>query len=327
MPEVPLVPVDIAVVGGGPAGMAAALWAARHRRCVVLVDAGEHRNRWSAESHGYLGIEAAPPAKILGEARRGLERYREVDVIEGCRVVAGRAGKTGPFELELDDGQVLRAFRLILATGMRDVFPEVDGFEEYFGRSIFTCPSCDGYESQGKRVAVVGDSPEMAAFAAGLMDWAGSVTLVRESADAAILGDLARTCAELDEVTGLVVAVAGAEGEVESLQLSDGRSVPCDVVFWLMRHEQQSDLARQLGCAISDEGAVIVDDEGATSVAGVYAAGDMTPGPHLVQLAAAEGARAGITAACSLRGHSGSPMSPLPALNSEQVEAAVRPGR
>src|SRR5215207_5737981 len=250
MVKVPQVPVDVAVVGGGPAGMAAALWAARHRRYVVLVDAGEHRNRWTTESHGYLGIEGAAPSTILAQAREGLERYREVDVIDGCRVVTGRTDDAGTFELELDDGQVLRAFRVILATGMRDVFPAVDGFEQYFGRSIFTCPSCDGYESQGKRVAVVGDSAEMAEFAAGLMDWASSVTLVRESSNAGGFGDLARTRAELDEVTGQVASLIGEGGEVQSLQLSDGRSVPCDVVFWLMRHEQQSDLAGQLRCTI-----------------------------------------------------------------------------
>jgi thioredoxin reductase len=162
-------------------------------------------------------------------------------------------------------------------------------------------------------VAVVGDTPAMAEFALGLLDWAGSVTLIRESGEAPRFTEAATDSLPVTHTRGRVVAIEGQQGQVRRLKTDTGHSVSCDVVFWLMHHEPQSDLAHQLGCRISDEGCVVVDDDCATSVSGIYAAGDMTPGPHLVQIAAAKGTRAGIAAACSLRGELGSPTSPTPA--------------
>jgi thioredoxin reductase len=328
MTRFPNVPFDVAVVGGGPAGVAAALWAARYRRRVVMVDAGQPRNRWTTATHGYLGLEGLAPGEVLRAARRGLDRYPEVDVVDGRRVVSATREPDALISLSLDDGQCLRALRVILATGVRDVFPAVAHFENYFGRAIFTCPSCDGYEAQGKTAAVVGRTPEMLTFAIGLLDWACSVVAIHEDGDED--GDADRNDGSafepvvldrvpLETVTGRVASVRGEGGRLRSLQLADGRSVPCDVAFWLMRHEQHSDLASSLGCEISPEGCVVVDEHGATTAPNIYAAGDMTPGPHLVQIAAAEGARAGIHAASSLRGQTGSPMSPAPAPDPDDV--------
>ncbi len=328
MRPLPDAPFDVAVVGGGPAGVAAALWAARYRRRVVLVDAGQPRNRWTTATHGYLGLEGLAPGEVLRAARRGLERYPEIDVVDGRRVVSATREPDEVISLALDGGQCLRALRVILATGVRDVFPAVEQFENYFGRAIFTCPSCDGYEAQGKVVAVVGETPEMLTFAIGLLDWARSVVAIHEDGvkngdkdgnDGSAFESVTLDRVPLETVTGRVASVCGEAGRLRSLELDDGRSVPCDVAFWLMRHEQHSDLAARLGCEISPEGCVVVDEDGATTAPNVYAAGDMTPGPHLVQIAAADGARAGIHAALSLRGQAGSPMSPDPAPDPEDV--------
>ena len=307
----PEAPFDVVVVGGGPAGLAAGLWAARYRRRVVIIDAGEHRNRWTDATHGYLGLEGIEPSGLITTARRDLDHYKEVDVIDG-RVASSRRESCG-FVLELDDGRAIRALRVVLATGVKDVFPHVPDFGRYYGRSIYTCPSCDGYEAQGKAVAVVGDTPDMIEFAIGLLDWARSVVAIGEAGAPPVIETSDHERLPIDSIAGPVIAIAGREAQVQSLVLDGGRSVPCDVVFWLMTHEQQSDLAQQLGCDISAEGCVVVDDKCATTIPDVYAAGDMTPGPHLVQIAAAEGAKAGIHAALSLRGHIGSPMSPQPA--------------
>ena len=312
---------DIAVVGGGPAGVAAAIWGARYRRRVVLIDAGEHRNRWTSEAHGYLGLDGIAPAAMLQRARDDLDRYREVHVRDRRHVVAASQARDR-FVLRLDDGSAIEALRLVIATGVRDIFPDVDGFDGYFGQSIFTCPSCDGYEAQGKAVAVVGDSAEMAEFALSLLDWAGSVVAVRESEATSELTDRAREQLPVRDVIGRVTAIEGQHGQVTSLELDSGATVPCEVVFWLMRHEQQSDLPAQLGCALTGEGCVVVDDDCETTTRHVYAAGDITPGPHLVQIAAAKGARAGIASAVSLRGESGAPLSPAPAPDPEPLTDA-----
>jgi thioredoxin reductase len=307
-----MTPYDVVVVGGGPAGVAAALWAARYRRSVLLIDAGQPRNRWSQSSHGYLGFDGQRPTALLDAAREDLACYHEVEVRNGRRVVRADA-RGGKFELVLDDGRIECGLRVVLATGVADVFPDVAGFEACFGTSIFTCPSCDGYAARGKAAAVVGASDEMAEFALGLLDWARSVVLIRETSGAAMFSTEARTAHAVDDTVGRVVAIDAVEGQVRSLVLDDGRRVDCEVVFWPLRHVQQSDLAEQLGCETTADQCLVVDADGETTVSNVYAAGDITPGPHLVQIAASEGARAGIAAATSLRGERGSPRSPAPA--------------
>lgn len=304
---------DIVVVGGGPAGLASALWAARYRRSVLLIDAGQQRNRWSTTLHGYLGADGEVPGDFIARARCDLLQYGGVDIVEGRRVVAARPHRDGTIELVLDDGRRVRAWRTVLASGVQDRFPAVAGFDEHFGRTIFTCPSCDGYEARGKRIAVIGDSAEIAEFAVGLLDWATSVVLVREHDSAQELSAAATENLPLETVRGNVTRIDGDVNDAHSLHLDDGRAVPFDVAFWLMPHEHQSDLGKQLGCDFTPDGCMVVDDNGQTTVNGVYAAGDIVPGPHLVQVAAASGARAGIAAAASLRGHPGSPHSPVPA--------------
>ena len=306
--------VDVAVVGGGPAGLSAGLWAARYRRRVIVFEGGTHRNDATRAAHGYFGHEGVAPATLLDHGRAGLAAYPEA---ERCTAaVADVTRAADGFTLQLADGGTVYALRLVLATGVRDVFPDIDGFRTHFGTSIFTCPSCDGYEAQGKHVVVLGDDDDLAGLALGLLDWAGSVTVVCQ-ADAPHVAELEQHGIEV--VTAVPVAFLGGRGELTGIRLDNDRTVPADMVFCTIDHEPGSDLAARLGCAISEEGCVLVDEHGLTSVEHVYAAGDMTPGPHLVQVAAAEGAVAGIAAAMSLRGERGAPGSPRPAPDAEAV--------
>jgi thioredoxin reductase len=299
---------DVAVIGGGPAGLAAAVWAARYRRRVVVVDDGAQRNRWTEQTHGYLGLECISPGDLLERAQRDLTRYPEVVVREGRVTAVSR--RSPAFCLEIDRGGAVHALRLVLATGVRDELPTIERFEQFYGSTVFTCPSCDGYEAQGRRVAVIGDDQFLAGFAIGLLDWAAQVTVV--AADDAPAHDALRELGIEVEV-GRVASFEGDGRRIHGLVLADGRAIACDMVFCTIGHVQHSPLASALGCRFGDEGTVTVDEHGLTSVDHVYAAGDMTPGPHLVQVAAAKGAVAGIAAAISLRGEAGAPTSPPPA--------------
>jgi len=311
---------DVAVVGGGPAGLSAALWAARYRRSVLLVDGGRPRNRSTAETHGYLCLDGAPPANFADRALTDVLRYPEVRRVEGADVVDALP-REGVFELGLAGGRRVCAMRLVLATGVVDVLPQLERFDEFYGTSVFTCPTCDGYEAQGKRVVAIGDDDHISGFALGLLDWASSVALI-VAPDAAPVrsGETDRVrSAGVEVIRGTPTALEGTDGAVRAVLLADGSRVDCDVVFCTVRNAQHSELAARLGCALSDEGCVVVDGDGTTSVPHVYAAGDMTPGPQLVQVAAAEGARAGIAAALSLRGDRVAPGSPLPAPDPDEV--------
>jgi thioredoxin reductase len=304
---------DIAVVGGGPGGLSAALWAARYRRRVVLFDDGRQRNRWARATHGYFGLDNVPPAELLDRARRALTRHRETSVVAAR--VQRVAHEDEQFRIVLADGRSLLALRLVLATGLRDIFPAIERFEEFYGRTVFTCPSCDGYEAEGKSVVVIGGERDGAALAIGLLDWAASVTLVVSAGAVARRSDVYGKVARegVDVVVGTAAGFVGRRGELGAVLLDDGLVVHCEMAFCAVSHEQQSDLPLRLGCDINAEGSVVVDEHGQTTVRHVYAVGDMTPGPHLVQVAASKGAIAGIAAACSLRGARGVARSPQPA--------------
>ena len=295
------------VVGGGPAGLSAATWLARYRQRVLVLDSGEYRNRWVERTHGYLGADPVAPADLLHRIREQLGAYPEVEVREVRADGVGREGD-GTFTVRAG-GEPLRARRLVLATGVKDRFPEVEGFFEHYGAGVFHCPTCDGYEARDCQVAVFGWSPEVAEFALTLRGWAQQVTIVtdgrRFEADAAPrrrLADAGVTVLEDD-----ALELLGRRGRLEGVRLRTTGELPCQLAFFSIAHEPSSSLARDLGCALTGERCVEVDHEGATSVAGVYAAGDLTPGLQLVQVAAAKGTAAGVACAQSLRGEGGTP--------------------
>ncbi|HET7488124.1 MAG TPA: NAD(P)/FAD-dependent oxidoreductase [Acidimicrobiales bacterium] len=301
-------PVDAVVVGGGPAGLAAATWIARYRRPVLLLDGRDPRNRWVEHAHGYLGDDPVNPLELAERGRAQLLRYEEAEVCEG-RATAARRRDDGLFELDLSGGGGLLARRLVLATGVRDRFPEVGRFFEHYGADVFHCPTCDGYEARDARVVVFGWNEDVTGFALTLLGWARDVLIVTDGRP--FEGD--QECRRrLDEagvrvVEDEAVALMGTRGALEGVRLRHAGAVACELAFFSIAHVPRTALAEQLGCGLTDHGCIAVDEEAATSVPGVYAAGDVTPGLQLVQVAAAKGAIAGVACARSLRGEGGTP--------------------
>jgi len=289
--------LDAVVVGFGPAGASAALWLGRYRKRTVVLDAGEPRNRWTEASHGYLYRDGASPHELRAEAEKEIERYSTVSLRSAS--VTGARQRDGAFVIETADGQ-LRARRVLLATGARDVFPDVEGFFEHYGADVFTCPACDGYEARDRDVAVIGWGEHVPGFARSLLTWARSVTIVTDGHEFEA-GELDRIRLDLEGVSVLeerAVALVGERGALRSIRLERG-SVACTMAFFSIGCEPTADLADALGCERDPDGFLAVDGNGRTSVEGVWAAGDLTPGFHLVQVAAAEGAVAGIDCARS----------------------------
>lgn len=308
------VEVDAVVVGGGPAGLAAALWLGRYRRSVVVVDSGEYRSGRVERSHGYLGRDPQRPVELLERGRDELAAYPTARHLPGtAQAVAQRAD--GRFDVTLADGPPLLAHRLVLAAGVQDTFPSVAGFAEHYGASVFHCPACDGYEARDRDVVALGWSEHLAGFAVTLLNWARSVTVVTDghafAGDAACRRLLGAQRVELIEQRA--ARLEGTRGDLTALVLADGRRLPTSLVFFSVAHTPRTRLAGQLGCRLTDEGYVAVDEQGATSVPGVYAAGDLVPGLQLVSVAAASGVVAGVAAAQSLFGEPGAPTSPQPA--------------
>ncbi len=305
------------VVGGGPAGLSAATWAARYRRSVLVVDSGEYRNRWVEVSHGYLGSDPADPMALLEQARADLARYPEIAFRNGTASSAARDDQ-GRFVVTVD-GEDEIGLRLVLAMGVVDQFPEVDGFFEHYGCSVFHCASCDGYEAQGRSVVILGWGEHVVSFAVGLLDWADDLTVVTEGhpleADDRHRRLLARHGIGLCEDDA--VALLGPRGDLQGVRLAGGDVLPTDLVFFSIAHRPRLELARQLGCDVDGDGCLQVDRDGRTSVEGCFAAGDITPGFQLATVAVGKGTVAGVACAISLQGEAGAPTSPSPAPDPE----------
>jgi thioredoxin reductase len=293
--------VDALVVGGGPAGLSAATWLGRHRRRTLVVDAGDHRNRRTGAVHGVLGRDPVAPARFRDDALADLARYPHVELRRGTVTAIGR-GPLG-FTAEVD-GTAVTASRIVLATGVRDRLPDVDGIEEHYGAGVQHCPTCEGFEARDRPVVVLGWGAHVPAFATELLDWASDVAIVCHGQRPDVTPDQLDRLREvgISIVDDHVARLVGPRGGLRAVRLRDGRELPAAMVFFSIGHDANVDLAVALGCELTTEGVVAVDADQRTTVAGVYAAGDVTPGMQLVNVALGEGTVAGVACARSLHG-------------------------
>ncbi|WP_207782427.1 NAD(P)/FAD-dependent oxidoreductase [Phytoactinopolyspora limicola] len=266
---------DAVIVGGGPAGMSAALTLARVHRSTVLLDAGHGRNAPTGQAHNFWTRDGTPPEELRRLGRAELAAYPTVQMRDGAVVekVVGNAGHG--FQVELADGAVLGARRILLATGLTDDVSGLPGAADLWGRSAFHCPYCHGYECTGKPVAVVGSEPARIRLALQLSRFASDVVLCTDGAQ------LDPETRAVLEAQGLAVneaplaGLVGRDGVLERIEFTDGPALARDAVFVQNVAYQASPLAEELGCAVLPDGCVEVNEYGQTSVPGIYAAGDM----------------------------------------------------
>lgn len=289
--------IDFAVIGGSYAGLSAALQLARARRQVLVVDAGQRRNRFvdaaGETSHGFLTQDDRPPAEIAADAREQLMNYPNVEWMHGTAEDA-RVAADGRLEFRVGR-EAISAHRLILATGVRDELPPVPGLAERWGRSIFHCPYCHGYEMNAGRIGIIAASPLALHHALMLPDW-GSPTLFLNGAYTPTVEDLAAIARRGTQIEATPIARIDGHADVV---LQDGRTISLNGLFTQPRTLLSSPVAEQLGCALEDGpmGMFIkVDDFKATSVANVFACGDAARAAGNVTLAVADGAMAGFGA-------------------------------
>ncbi|MDA0563901.1 NAD(P)/FAD-dependent oxidoreductase [Streptomonospora sp. S1-112] len=297
---------DAVIVGGGPAGMAAALALGRVHRTVLLIDSGEGRNAPAAHVHNFLTRDGTPPGELRAIGRRELAAYPGVEVRSGAVADLARAGADGTvdaagadgaaeprFSVVLAGGDRADARRVLLATGLADDLPGPRGVEALWGRSAFHCPYCHGHECAGRRVAVLGAAPPRVRLALQLSRFAAEVVLCTggEPLDADARAALAAAGAAVR--CEPVVCLEGTGGQLEQVAFEGGAPLAADAVFVVNAPRQRSGLAARLGCAVFADGCVEVDELHRTSVPGVYAAGDMARRATLPVPAAAVAVAAG----------------------------------
>lgn len=278
-------------MGGGPAGLSAALVLGRCRRRVLVCDAGRPRNARARALHGFLSRDGTPPTRLLDIARAQLRPYpnvalRRVEVTSVCTAPGG-------FLATLAGGRRVRARFVLMATGVVDQLPPVPGLPEYYGRGVFHCPYCDGWEMRDRRLAVYGRGKSGAGLAQDLLAWSGDVVLCSD-------GPARLTAAQRERLAALDVPVyeqpmkelRGRGGRLTQIAFADGSTIRRDGLFLSTGQHQRSRLPQEMGCALTSRGALKTGRLEMTSVPGLYAAGDCSRDVQLVVVAAAEGARA-----------------------------------
>lgn len=295
---------DVTIVGGSFAGLSAAIYLARGRRDVHVVDAGKPRNRFARHSHGFLTHDGSAPREMLTRARSQVAAYPTVRFTDGEVVDAEAAQGGESFSVTLASGEVLESRRLVLSFGLSDELPETPGLAERWGHSVIHCPYCHGYEFSDRRLGVLYGGEKSIVQAQLVSEW-GPVTLFLDGADidAATLARLeARGVAiEADRVVGL----DGEDQDLAGVELERDRTVPLDALYVLPRTHLSSSIATRLGCGLEEgpSGAFLrTDGTRATTVPGVFAAGDIARGAHTVAFAVADGVTAGLAAHRSLVG-------------------------
>jgi thioredoxin reductase len=283
---------DVVIVGAGPAGLSAALMLGRCRRRVLVCDSGRPRNAASLALHGYLTRDGIPPRELLEIGRRELAIY---DTVEVRDVTADDAvcEPDGGFRVTLEDGVVVRSRKLLIATGVCDNLPAIDGFQEFYGRGVFHCPYCDGWEVRDQPLAVYGNGDRGVGLSLELTAWSRDLVLCTDGPAEITVDDRSRL-----ERQGIAVredritALAGSNGTLQRIVFAAGPPLPRRAVFFTTGQFQRSALAIRLGCEINEKGTVRTGKYESTHLPGLFVAGDASRAVQWVIVAAAEGAEA-----------------------------------
>ncbi len=280
---------DVVVVGGGAAGLSAALVLGRARRRVAVLDAGAPRNAPAAHMHGFLSRDGMPPTELLAAGRAEALAYG-VEIVEdlACEIAPG-------FHVRLAGGRVLEGRRVVLATGAGDELPEIAGARERWGRDFLHCPYCHGWEVRGQPIGVLGTGAGAVDHAQLLRQWSGDVIFFAHRHRVTTQERAALQAREIDVVEGPVARFSIVGDRLRAVVLADGRAIPRAAVFMRPALRPHADgLVESLGCELDEAGFVRVDAAGRTSVPGVWAAGNAANPRAQVITAAGEGSAVAI---------------------------------
>ena len=291
---------DVAVVGGGPAGLSAALWLARYLHSVVVIDSGDPRNWETRGINGIIGSQGIRSPDLRRQGRADAEKFGAEFVDDLVASVENVNAER--FNLTLAKGTPIAARRLLLAIGIKDIWPNIEGLGECFGETAHVCPDCDGFETRNCKTVVVGSGRQAVGMALNLTTWTDRIVICTNGAPAEM------TQPYLDKLEALnipvleakVKSVVSENGNIKCMNLEGGMSLDCQRLYFAIGQYPADDLGAQLKCERDEGGHIKVDERNRTSVLNVFAAGDIVPGPQLAIAAASDGAVAALAIHASL---------------------------
>ncbi|MDR9857143.1 NAD(P)/FAD-dependent oxidoreductase [Paenibacillus sp. VCA1] len=281
--------LDVAIIGGGPAGLNAALMLGRARKNVAVIDDGRARNAVTRETHGFLTRDGVSPGEFRRIAKEEIGAYPSVSFVEDTAVSI--EGADGRFVISTAQGKSFVSRKVLFAVGMKDRPLDIPGLAETYGKSAFVCPYCDGWELRDQQLVVIAKGEGAMHFAPLLSGWTKRFTICTNGPD-----ELSEEQREELRGHGIPVfespirSIESNAGIVYQVVLEDGTTIPCRGIFFQPELVTGSDLPRSIGCSISEMGAVVVDQFGKTNVPGVYSAGDAASRQYQAVAAAAMGA-------------------------------------
>ncbi len=284
---------DVIIIGGGPAGLNAAVVLGRCMRKVLLFDHGQQRNRHSHGMHNFLTRDDISPSEFLKISRKELKKYG----VKTRQVEIKRAKKNADeiFVVEDCNENIYHSKKLILATGLTDKLPEVEGINKFYGKSIYHCPYCDGSENRNKSIGVYAVNRSGIDVALTLKAWSKKITLytdgkkyLREKDKELIKKN------KIDVVLETISSFEGSGSQLKNIVFENGEKSFCEALFFSNGYEVQCHLVESLGCAVGKNNLAITDKSQQTNIPGLYVAGDLSKDMHFVVVAAAEGAKAGV---------------------------------
>jgi thioredoxin reductase len=284
---------EAVIVGGGSAGLNAALVLGRCLRQVLVCDSGRYRNERASALHCFMGHDGTPPTALLEQGRRELRAYETVSLVQAKVTAISLSGSM--FDVQFAGGEPVKTRTLLVATGVVDEVPDIDGIEDLYGRSVHVCPYCDGWEHRKGAVAVYGRGEKGMSLALLLRQWTDDLVLC--TGGSARLSDEQRCRLRQRGIKVCKAAIArleGSGGRLRSIWFEDGSLLARQALFFNTGQHPRSPLLTRLGCDFDQNGGVACDESGETSVPGVFVAGDVSRDVQLAIIAAAEGARAAL---------------------------------
>jgi thioredoxin reductase len=285
--------LDVIIVGAGPAGLSAALVLGRCRRRVLICDAGRPRNAASQALHGFLTRDGVKPGEFLSLAREQLAQYKTIE-LRHSEVTGARRMANG-FEVTLPSGERITSRKLLLATGVVDDIPEIEGIAEFYGRSVFHCPYCDGWEKRDQPLAVYGRGESGLGLSLELLLWSRDLVLLTDGPSQLSEQDVERLSHHQIKLREEPIArLEGSHGTLEQIVFANGDSMARSAMFFSTGQRQACGLAGMLGCEFTEQGCVETGEYETTNIPGLYVAGDASRLVQFVIVAASEGAQAAV---------------------------------